>query len=113
MHTRRFAVPALLGLITVVALSLTALARQAPKVDDARLRAPGTGEWVSYGRDYAETHHSPLTQIDQATVSRLAPVWSVEVGSAGKIETTPIVANGVMYISTKNQLFAIEAAAAK
>ena len=30
-----------------------------------RCLKPADGEWVGYGRDYAETHHSPLTQIDQ------------------------------------------------
>ncbi len=110
MRTRPLAVPVVLALTVAAALSFTALARQAPKVDDARLRAPEPGEWLGYGRDYAETHHSPLTQIDQSTVSRLAPAWSVEVGSAGKIETTPIVANGVLYgTSTYSVVYAIDA----
>ena len=66
-------------------------------VDEATLLKPPDDEWVSYGRDYAETHHSPLTQIDATNVSRLGLAWSVEVGSEGKIETTPLVFNGVLY----------------
>ena len=71
--------------------------QQARKVDDATLLKPADGDWVGYGRDYAETHHSPLKQIDQTNVSRLGVAWSIEVGSEGKLETTPLVFNGVLY----------------
>ena len=84
-------------------------AQQARKVDDATLLKPADGDWVGYGRDYAETHHSPLTQIDQSNVSRLGLAWSVEVGSDGKLETTPLVFNGVLYgTSTWSQVYAID-----
>ena len=79
------------------------------KVDDATLLKPADGDWVGYGRDYAETHHSPLKQIDQSNVSRLGLAWSVEVGSDGKLETTPLVFNGVLYgTSTWSQVYAID-----
>ena len=83
---------------------------QAPRrVDDAMLLKPADGEWVTYGRDYAETHHSPLAQIDQSNVGRLGLAWSVEVGSKGKIETTPIVWNGVLYgTSTWSVVYAMD-----
>jgi quinohemoprotein ethanol dehydrogenase len=93
---------------TAAALTLSA---QAPRqVDDAMLLNPAAGDWVTYGRDYAETHHSPLTQIDQSNVSRLGVAWSVEVGSEGKVETTPIVYDGVLYgTSTWSVVYAIDA----
>ena len=79
-------------------------------IDDARLRAPQPGEWLNHGRDFAETRHSPLDQINQGNVTRLAPAWSVEVGSQGKIETTPIVANGVLFgTSTYSVVYAVDA----
>ncbi len=79
------------------------------KVDEATLLKPADGDWVSYGRDYAEAHHSPLTQINQSNVSRLGLAFSVEVGSDGKLETTPLVFNGVLYgTSTWSQVYAID-----
>jgi quinohemoprotein ethanol dehydrogenase len=86
------------------------LSAQAPRqVDDATLLKPPAEEWVTYGRDYAETHHSPLTGIDQTNVNRLGLAWSVEVGSQGKIETTPLVHDGVLYgTSTWSVVFAID-----
>lgn len=76
-----------------------ALGQQPPStaVDDVLLRDPPEDVWIGYGRDYAETHHSPLTQVDKTRVSRLGLLWSAEVGSDAKIETTPIVWNGVLY----------------
>ena len=84
-----------------VCIGLVSLHAQQPRqVDDAMLLHPPDGEWITYGRDQAETHHSPLKQIDQSNVAKLAVQWSTEVGSDGKIETTPLVFDGVLYGST-------------
>jgi quinohemoprotein ethanol dehydrogenase len=101
------------GVALVAAYGLTAHGqepqREARKVTDATLLNPPDQEWVSYGRDYAETHHSPLRQIDTATVPRLGLAWSVEVGSEGKVETTPLIWDGVLYgTSTWSVVFAID-----
>lgn len=95
--------------IAVTAAVVSLQARQARQVDDAMLLKPADGEWITYGRDQAETHHSPLTQIDQSNVARLAVAWSTEVGSEGKIETTPLVFDGVLYgTSTWSKVYAID-----
>ncbi|MGD9906582.1 MAG: PQQ-dependent dehydrogenase, methanol/ethanol family [Vicinamibacterales bacterium] len=96
---------------SVLAAALTSAAQPAaPPVDDATLLQPPAGAWVSHGRDYAETRHSPLNRIDQSNVARLTQAWSVEVGSAGKIETTPIVWDGTLYgTSTWSVVYAVDA----
>jgi len=107
--TLRTALWSTLLMAACAGMALT-LSAQAPRqVDDATLLKPAAGEWVTYGRDYAETHHSPLTGIDASNVSRLGLAWSVEVGSQGKVETTPIVHDGVLYgTSTWSVVFAID-----
>jgi quinohemoprotein ethanol dehydrogenase len=98
----------LAGLALVVTAAVLS-AQQARPVTDATLLNPPAEEWVSYGRDYAETHHSPLTQIDATNVSRLKLAWSTEVGSDGKVETTPIVWDGMLYgTSTWSVVYAID-----
>ena len=93
----------------VVLMAAALHGQQARTVDDAALLKPADADWVSYGRDYAEQHHSPLKQIDQSNVSRLSLAWSTEVGSDGKLETTPLVFNGVLYgTSTWSQVYAID-----
>ena len=100
-------VGSLVGLALVVTAAV--LSAQSRQVTEAILLNPPAEEWVSYGRDYAETHHSPLTQIEATNVSRLKLAWSTEVGSEGKVETTPIVWDGMLYgTSTWSVVFAID-----
>jgi PQQ-dependent dehydrogenase (methanol/ethanol family) len=91
---------------------VVALAQQpdAAVVDDAAIEAAAPEEWLTYGRDYAETHHSPLDAIDSDNVDRLGLVWSVEVGSESRVEATPLISDGILYgTSTWSKVFAINA----
>jgi quinohemoprotein ethanol dehydrogenase len=88
--------------------------RQTKAVDDSALRnaAKNADEWLTYGRDYSETHFSPLKQIDTTNVKRLGLAWSWESESpqGANIEATPLVSNGVMYgILGWNVMFALDA----
>jgi len=99
-------------LVTVLAaLSAGVLAQSRPApVTDRSLRAAPAAEWLSYGRDYAETHYSPLMQISAATVPGLTRAWSTELGTPGTLETTPLVSNGVLYATGPwSTVFALDA----
>ncbi len=71
-------------------------------VDDARLLDANNdgANWMSYGRTYDEQRFSPLTQVDDKTVSGLGLAWSSDLDTARGQEATPIVVDGVMYVST-------------
>jgi len=43
--------------------------------------------------------HSPLTSIDRGNVKTLRLAWSFDLGSTRGVEATPIVVDGVMYVS--------------
>lgn len=99
-------------------LATEVAAQQSKWVDDAALRnADQHGdEWLTYGRDYAETHFSPLKQIDVTNVKRLGLAWSWETESpaGARVEATPLMANGVLYGSLGwNVLFAVDARTGK
>jgi alcohol dehydrogenase (cytochrome c) len=64
-----------------------------------RLLDPEPGDWVSYRRTYDVTAFSPLTQIDRETVAHLRPVWAYSMRDNARWVATPIVANGLMYVS--------------
>jgi quinohemoprotein ethanol dehydrogenase len=83
------------------ALVTLALAQQAlHPVDSARLRAAPAEEWLGYGRDYAETHFSPLAQITSANIARLGLAYASDLDAPpGNIQATPIMADGVLYTS--------------
>ncbi len=72
------------------------------RVDDARLAAADAEKttWLQIGRTYDHQRFSPLDQVNRETVSRLAPAWIHQTGIATTFQTTPLVVDGVMYITT-------------
>lgn len=61
---------------------------------------PAAGDWPWYGLDRANGRFSTLRQIDVATVGGLRRAWTVKTGIVGSFQATPIVRDGVMYVST-------------
>jgi len=76
--------------------------RGAAAVDAARQLAadqePGT--WMSAGRTYSEQRYSPLTGINKANVSKLGLAWFGDVDTERGQESTPVVVDGALYITT-------------
>lgn len=81
----------------VVLLACAALAqREAVAPGDAIQK----GEWHTYSGTFQSHRYSPLTQISSATVASLRPVWLYQPPGSGPLEATPIVANGIMYVTS-------------
>jgi quinohemoprotein ethanol dehydrogenase len=57
------------------------------------------GDWPSYGLDAAETRFSRLAQINDDNVKELGLVWTYDLESTRGVEATPLVIDGVMYVS--------------
>src|SRR5690349_12780567 len=57
------------------------------------------GDWAQYGRDAGNRRLSPITAIDARSVGRLVPKWIRQSGVVGTFQATPIVSDGVMYVS--------------
>ncbi|MEO7190229.1 MAG: PQQ-binding-like beta-propeller repeat protein [Vicinamibacterales bacterium] len=66
-------------------------------------------DWVTYHGDASGNRYTPLTQITKANVSRLAPRWTFSVPGATRLQGTPIVAGGIMYVTNINECFALDA----
>jgi quinohemoprotein ethanol dehydrogenase len=85
----------------------------AGQVDQARLQAAdGNAEWLSVGRTYSEQRYSPLTQIKPDNVGTLGLAWYYEfdANTDRGMEATPVVVDGVMYVSTSwSKVAAIDA----
>ena len=69
---------------------------------------PARGEWPTYNGNVSGNRHSALDQIDKKNVARLAMQWSFTLPYFG-LEATPLVADGVMYISGPSQVYALDA----
>ncbi|WP_371395888.1 PQQ-dependent dehydrogenase, methanol/ethanol family [Fretibacter rubidus] len=59
-------------------------------------------DWLTYGGTYDEQRHSRLTQITASNIGELAPAWTYDFDAARTargVEATPIVVDGVMYVT--------------
>ena len=87
-------------------------------VDEARLLAANepanAGQWMSYGRDYEEQRFSPLKSINTDTVKDLGLAWYGDFDTRRGQESTPIVVDGVIYVTTAwSKIYAYEAKTGK
>jgi alcohol dehydrogenase (cytochrome c) len=64
--------------------------------------------WLTYSGDYSGHRYSPLAQITPANVSGLHVKWAHQF-EGGRTETSPIVVDGVMYITAPNMAAALDA----
>ncbi len=71
-------------------------------VDAARLIAADDepGQWLSHGRTYSEQRFSPLTEINRQNVGELELAWFADLDTRRGQEATPLIADGVLYVST-------------
>jgi alcohol dehydrogenase (cytochrome c)/quinohemoprotein ethanol dehydrogenase len=69
-------------------------------VTTADIAASPAEEWLTYGRDYGEQRFSPLTAINAGNVGQLGLAWSADLDTARGQEATPLVHDGVLYVST-------------
>jgi quinohemoprotein ethanol dehydrogenase len=107
--------------VVVAALVLSAAAyaqggvKPGAKVDGAYLTKGGDGaDWPSVGRDYDEQRFSPLTQISDATVSRLGIAWFADLPDARGLESTPVMVDGTLYVTGPwSKVFAFDAVTGK
>jgi quinohemoprotein ethanol dehydrogenase len=82
-------------------------------VDGARIAAADSepGNWLAHGRTYGEERFSPLDQVNDQNVGRLGLAWHYDTGRDRGHEASPIVVDGVMFLTTSwSEVHAIDAA---
>src|SRR5579864_6639434 len=57
------------------------------------------GNWLTYSGNYSGHRYSPLDQIRTGNVAQLKLAWMYQTAEMHKFETTPLVADGIMYVS--------------
>jgi PQQ-dependent dehydrogenase (methanol/ethanol family) len=81
---------------------------QAQDIGFSRILAPRAGDWPTYSGELNGNRYSNLTQIDESNVKDLVLKWIFPMPHFG-LESTPVVVDGVMYLSGNNQAYAIDA----
>ena len=89
-------------------LSLHGPSLAAQGLDAAALLKPATDTWPTYNGDYSGMRFSTLDQINTKNVGGLTLAWAFST-HASVIKSTPLVVNGVMYLSAPDNVWAIDA----
>jgi alcohol dehydrogenase (cytochrome c) len=66
-------------------------------------------DWPTYNGAPHGNRYSPADQINRASVERLAPAWMFAFSDVSRLEVTPIVVDGVMYVTAANECYALDA----
>jgi len=78
-------------------------------VSFAQITDPKPGEWPTYHGITGGNRHSPLDQINASNITALAPRWSFSIGNSRKLEMTAVVIDGIMYVTSVNEAYALDA----
>jgi quinohemoprotein ethanol dehydrogenase len=107
MPNRRYARHAAMLLSAAVLLGLGAAAARSAEtggkpVNGQRIADADAepGNWLSYGRTYGEQRYSPLKEINDQNAQKLGLAWFADLDTNRAQEATPLIVDGVMYIST-------------
>src|SRR5437660_8102735 len=66
-------------------------------------------DWLFYDGSFTGNRFSQLEQINTTNIKRLGPAWMFPIASSPRLEVTPTVADGVMYVGGWNEWYALDA----
>ena len=100
----------LIAVICSVALAAQQTATPQVTTQDLTDGLKDPSRWLTYSGDYNGHRHSPLTQITPENVHQLTAQWTFQTGTLGSFQTTPLVLDGVLYVTGyNNNAWAIDA----
>jgi alcohol dehydrogenase (cytochrome c) len=73
------------------------------------LAQPVGANWTSYNGDYTGRRFTSLHEINVANVAQLRAAWVFHPGNSQTLEATPVVIRGMMYVTSANDVFALDA----
>jgi alcohol dehydrogenase (cytochrome c)/quinohemoprotein ethanol dehydrogenase len=96
------ALAAVLLYCTTSAIQTSCAAGSAANVDGPRISQADkdAANWPTYGRTYSEQRYSPLSKITADNAKRLGLAWHADLDTSRGQAATPLVIDGVMYVST-------------
>ncbi|HEV3216834.1 MAG TPA: PQQ-dependent dehydrogenase, methanol/ethanol family [Vicinamibacterales bacterium] len=66
-------------------------------------------DWPTHDGSLSGNRYTTLTGINKGTVARLAPRWIYTLQNTSRLEVTPVVVEGVMYVTGLNECYALDA----
>src|SRR4051812_27875446 len=98
-----------LAVAASLTIGLAAVLSAQGGLDPATLVRPGTDAWPTYNGDYSGRRFSAAKQITPENVKALSLAWMYQTGAAAAVKSTPLFINGVLYLSTQDNAYAIDA----
>jgi len=84
---------------TVILVTVGALGAAEITQEKLRQAQSDPATWLMYGKNYLGWRYSELRQINTNTVKQLTPQWIFQSGTLGKLESTPLVYERMMYVT--------------
>ena len=114
---------AVVHVCAAVLLAATLAARQPPAqrtasdgpsgLTLAQIEKPSTDSWPTYNGDYSGRRFSSLAKVDVSNVKHLSLAWIYDLPAPGTIKATPLQIGGVLYFTTPNHVYAVDARTAR
>jgi len=100
-----------LAAVALLGASVLLKSQGLPVTYDRLLKADQEpGNWLMYSGTYNSWRYSRLDQINTANASRLKPKWLFQMRTREKVESTPLVVDGIMYLTRpENDIIALDA----
>jgi alcohol dehydrogenase (cytochrome c) len=80
----------------------------AQSVERGHLLQPPADSWLTFHGDYSGKRHTSLSEITPDNVGKLQQVWRLQTGQNQQIKASPIVANGILYVTTPDNIWAAD-----
>ncbi len=77
------------------------------------LQKNSADNWLSYNGSYSGQRNSSLTQVSRGNVAHLTAQWVFHARAVSPMEVTPVVAAGVMFVTSSNDVWALDAKTGK
>ena len=99
--------------IWIIVMLLQAAVLGQGSLTSAKLLQPTADSWPTYNGDYSGRRYSPLSKINASNINSLSLAWVYRVNSTNNlsatVKATPLVVNGVMYVTLPDHVWAIDA----
>ena len=99
--------------VTILFTCACVAAVTAQSVDPSILLKPPVDSWPTFHGDYSGQRHTKLSAITQANVHQLALAWAFQTNQTQSLKMSPVLANGVIYLTAPDNVWAIDARTAR
>ncbi len=97
------------GLLGLVAIGMVIFVGSVQAQVDGEDREYSTQDWPFVGGDWSSSRYSTLTEIRTETIDRLRGVWVTRLEGGGASRSTPVVKDGVLYLTAGASVIAVDA----